>query len=163
MTDPTDDADEADVPDPWEQTIAEMRELAAEREADGWETVTVQAGHTAPEPPEAGDSDRFGLVYTAPGDVADEFREIYEDRSFDSYTVYRRQIGQTLFLVTEIADTDGRAAVFLAGGVDLAVADELIEAAREAGELRSHVQLLDWTHLGSFRHEDPSDFFPELA
>jgi hypothetical protein len=32
-----------------------------------------------------------------------------------------------------------------------------------AGELHSHVQLLDWTHLGSFRHDDPAAFFPSLG
>jgi len=150
-------------PGAWERTVTEMRELAADREAEGWETVTVRAGDTAPEPPDAGESDRFGFVYTVPGSAADSFRAVYEAGEFDSYTVYRRQAGDTLFLVTEVVDTDAERAVFLAGAVDLGVAGDLREAAVEAGELHSHVQLLDWTHLGSFRHDDPAAFFPSLG
>ncbi|PSP87531.1 hypothetical protein BRC78_06495, partial [Halobacteriales archaeon QH_8_68_33] len=71
--------------------------------------------------------------------------------------------GDTLFLVTEVADTDAERAVYLAGAVDLGVAGDLRETAAEAGELHSHVQLLDWTHLGSFRHDDPAAFFPSLG
>jgi len=161
MPDSTDDG--AGDPGAWERTVTEMRELAADREADGWETVTVRAGDTAPEPPEAGESDRFGFVYTVPGSAADPFRAVYEAGQFDSYTVYRRRAGDTLFLVTEVADTDAERAVYLAGAVDLGVAGDLRETAAEAGELHSHVQLLDWTHLGSFRHDDPAAFFPSLG
>ena len=161
MSDSTDDG--ADDPGAWERTVTEMRELAADREADGWETVTVRAGDTAPEPPDAGESDRFGFVYTVPGSAADSFRAVYDAGEFDSYTVYRRRAGETLFLVTEVADTDAKRAVFLAGAVDLGVAGDLRETAVEAGELHSHVQLLDWTHLGSFRHDDPAAFFPSLG
>lgn len=147
----------------WELTLSEMRDLATEREANGWVTVSIPAGNTAPEPPDAGQTDRFGLVYTVPGDIVDPFRNLYEGAEFDAYTVYRRQVGQTLFLVTEVADTDAERAVYIAGAVDLDVAGDLREAAREAGELYSHVQLLDWTHLGSFRHDDPAPFFPSLG
>lgn len=42
-----------------------------------------------------------------------------------------------------------------------AVLDEY--AVRNAGELHTHVQLLDWTHLGSFRHDDPAAFLPSLG
>ncbi len=53
-------------------------------------------------------------------------------------------------------------AILLAGTVDTTAADPLVEAAAERGELRTHVQLLDGTHLGSFEHDDPSLFFPSL-
>jgi hypothetical protein len=145
----------------WEQAVGEMRELAAERAADGWETVTIHAGETTPEPPSEGDSDRFGVVYTIPDNAAEEVQSVVENASVDEYTVYRRSVGSTLFLVTEFADSEAEVALFVAGAVNLQFADELFAAATERGEIYSHLQLLDWTHLASFRHDDPSAFIPE--
>jgi L-rhamnose mutarotase len=159
MEDSPNDADEEATV--WEQVIEEMRELAAQREADGWETITVHAGETTPEPPSAGDSDRFGIVYTVPDNVADEVRSVVESASVDEYTVYRRKLGRTLFLVTELADTDDQLALFVAGALNLQFADQLFEAATDRGEMYTHLQLLDWTHLASFYHDDPSAFIPE--
>lgn len=145
----------------WEQSINEMRELAAQRDAEGWTTVTVHAGETTPEPPSEGKSPRFGVVYTVPDNVAEEIDIIINGTSMDEYTVYRRQVGKILFLVTEFADGDSEAALFVAGAVNLHFADQLFEAAMERGEIYSHLQLLDWTHLVSFHHDDPSAFIPE--
>ncbi len=145
----------------WERAIDDMRELAAERAADGWTTVTVHAGETTPEPPSEGESDRFGVVYTVADNAAGEIETLTNETSMDEYTVYRRHVGKTLFLVTEFADHEREAALFVAGAVNLQFADELFEAAMERGEIYSHLQLLDWTHLASFRHDDPSAFIPE--
>ena len=145
----------------WERAIDDMHDLAAERAAEGWETVTVHAGETTPEPPSEGDSNRFGVVYTVPDNVADEVRETVEGISAGEYKVYRRQVGKTLFLVTEFADAESETALFVAGAMNLQFADQLFEAATERGEIYSHLQLLDWTQLGSFRHDDPSAFVPE--
>lgn len=147
---------------PWERTLTEMRALAAERRAEGWTAATVQAGDTTPEPPSAGESDRFGIVYTVPNDSVDPIRSFSDDGSVDEYTVYRRTAGSTLFVVTELADHDSRAVLFVAGAVDLDYADDLKTAAAAAGEMYTHLQLLDWTHLASFRHDDPSAFFESL-
>lgn len=147
---------------PWEQTLADMDDLASQRTADGWDTITVQAGDTAPEPPVAGESDRFGLVYTVPNGSADAVRAFWETGSVDGYTVYRQKAGSKLFLVTELTDSASQTVLFIAGVVELDVADELIAAAADAGEMYTHVQLLDWTHLGSVRHDDPSAFFRSL-
>ena len=146
----------------WERTLEEMTALAAERADEGWDTLTVTAADTAPTPPDAGETDRFGLVYTVGGDVASDVAAAH-DAGFDRYEVYRRQVGGTLFLVTELRNTGERRAVFVAGAVDLTVADRLVEAARERGELYTHLQTLDWTHLGSVHHDDPGAFFPSLA
>jgi len=45
------------------------------------------------------------------------------------------------------------------GAFDASAAEALRTAARDAGAMYSLVQLLDWTHLGSFRHDDPDAFF----
>ncbi len=146
----------------WQQTLDEMAALADERASAGWETLCVTAADTAPVPPEEGSSERFGLVYTVSESVADEFPPIHE-RGFDAYEVYRRRLGQTTYLVTELQNTDSQEVVFIAGAVDMTVADELLLAAGRRGELYTHLQTLDWTHLGSVRHDEPALFFPSLG
>ncbi len=157
---PRPDATESEV-DAWERTIDEMERLAAERETEGWETVTITAADTAPTPPEVGD-DRYGLIYTVGDDVADDFRAVHE-AGFDRYEVYRRELGDRLFLVTELLSGPSRTAVFVAGTVDRTLAEDLIAAAAARDEMYTHLQTLDWTRLGSVRHEDPADFFPSLS
>lgn len=146
----------------WERTIEEMHALADERAEEGWTTDAVIAVDTAPKPPDAGERDRFGLIYTVGGDDADAVRAAH-DGGLDRYTVYRRQVGDRLFLVTELQDTDAERALFVAGAVDMTVAGDLVATADERGELYSHLRLLDGTDLASVRHDDPGDFFPSLS
>lgn len=146
----------------WQQTLDEMESMAADRASEGWETLTVTAADTAPEPPDAGQSDRFGLVYTVDEETADAFPPIHE-KGFDRYEVYRRRVGNVTYLVTELQNTERREVVFVAGAVEMEFADELLDAAAERGELYTHLQTLDWTHVGSVRHDDPAAFFPSLA
>jgi len=145
----------------WSQTLRSATEMADQLRADGWEVVTVRAAHVAPEPPTHGDSDRFGFVYLAQGSVSDEVREAVADGDFDGYELFTHRDGSDLYTVTRVTDGDGRLAVLLVGTVDLTQADRLASAARERGVMYSHVQLLDGTHLGGFRHDDPDPFFPE--
>lgn len=147
----------------WERTLAEMRDLAAERAAAGWDTATVSAGNTAPEPPGIGDSDRFGFVYTVPDDAAQAVESIVVDGDVDEYTVYRRAAGGRLFHVVELVDSAAETALFVAGTVELTRLDDLRSAARADGVVYTHLQLLDRTELGSIRHDDPAAFFPALA
>ena len=148
---------------PWERTLSEMRAVAAERETEEWDVTTIQAGDTTPEPPSAGDSNRFGIVYTVPNDSADAVRSFHENATVDSYTVYRRTVGSKLFVVIELVDNESQAVLFVAGVVNLDYADELMSAAAEAEEMYTHIQLLNWTHLASFHHDDPSAFFESLG
>ena len=145
----------------WARTLESATEMADDLRAEGWEVVTIRAGHVAPEPPEAGDTGRFGYVYLAQGEIAEQFQAAIADGSFDSYEVFASREGNDLFLLTRVVDEDRRLAVLLVGAVDLTQADDLARAARERGEMYSHVVLLDGTHLGSFRHDAPSVLLPE--
>ncbi|WP_313691608.1 DUF7529 family protein [Halorarum halobium] len=156
MPDTTNDASNA-----WARTLESATEMAEQLRADGWEVVTVRAGHVAPEDPEHGDTDRFGFVYLAQGEVADDFRAAIADGEFDGYEAFSRRDGSDLFVLTRMTDADRRTAVLLVGSVNLAHAGDLAAAARERGEMYSHVVLLDGTHLGAFRHDDPDAFLPE--
>jgi hypothetical protein len=135
--------------------------MAEELRADGWEVVTVRAGHVAPKAPAEGETDRFGFVYLAQGEDADPLETAIEQGTFDAYELFTNRTGRNLFAVTRVTDTDSRLAVLLVGTIDLDQVGELATVARERGVMFSHVQLLDGTHLGSFRHENPEAFFPE--
>lgn len=130
--------------------------------ADGWDVVTVRAGHVAPVASTDEDVECPGLVYVAPKGVAESLPAAVERADLDRYEVFRRQVGNDLFLLTRLTDPDAAVAVLLVGAVDLATADSLVDAAADRGELHSHVRLLDETHLLSVRHDDPAAFFPHL-
>ncbi|MDB2265399.1 hypothetical protein PM025_14885 [Halorubrum ezzemoulense] len=145
----------------WAKTLASATEMETELRDDGWEVITVRAGHVAPEPPAHGDTDRFGLVYLAQGEDADNFTNAVERAAFDGYEVFNRRKREDLFVLTRLTDAERDLAVLLVGAVNLAHAGDLAATARKHGVMYSHVQLLDGTHLSSFRHDDPSDFLPE--
>lgn len=144
----------------WQRTLEDMEAMAEEREEAGWDVVTVAAGHTAPEPPDSGDFDRYGLVYVVPDNEGEAFEDAFREGGFPTYEVYRQEVQGRAFLVTELLDPETETAILLAGGYELRHAGPLAAHAREEGEMYTHVQTLDQTVLGSFRHDDPDKFFP---
>jgi hypothetical protein len=147
--------------DAWEATLSDMNAMAAELADQGWETVTVGAGDTAPEHPDAGEEGRWGLVYVVPGNQAADFRDVFEEGAFPEYNVYRSVAGNQVFIVTELRDPDSQTAIFVAGAFSRARSQPLVETARHEGRMYTHLQKLDGTHLGSFEHEGYQKFFPD--
>jgi hypothetical protein len=145
----------------WQRTLTETNEMAARLESEGWTVATIRAGHVAPEPPSHGDADRFGFVYVAQDSEAAAVRDLLPAGSFDRYEVFNSRVGSDLFTLTRVSDVDQQLAVLLAGAVNLSHASELAAAARDRGEMYSHVQTLDGTHVASFEHDDPEPFLPE--
>lgn len=144
----------------WGRTLSRANEMAESMTAAGWDVTTVRAAHVAPEPPAAGDTDQFGFVYVAPGDVAVDVESAIADSEFDAYEVFNRRLGDDVFSITKITDADREVAVLLVGAIDISRAVDFVAAVEECGEMYSHVQTLDGTHLGSFYHDDPAPFFP---
>lgn len=144
----------------WKRVLEEMRNLAAERRQAGWSVVEIQAGDTVPEPPEAGDSDRFGVVFVVPGNVGEELVETLEDAEIDEFDVHRRVEGGTLFFLMELRDADRRVTVMSVGAYELAAAEALAQHATRVGYVFTHFRKLDGTHLASFRHEDYEKLLP---
>ncbi|WP_459193729.1 DUF7529 family protein [Halosimplex sp. J119] len=156
-------AADTDEPSAWSRTLREANEMGERLREDGWEVVTVRAGHLAAVTPDSGDTDRFGLVYVAPDSVAESLPAAVAEAEFDRSAAFRQRVGTDFFLLTRVEDTDERVAVLLVGALDLSRSepDELATLARERGHLFSHVELLDGTHLATVRHDHPADFLPE--
>ena len=165
----------------WEATLEDTEGLAADRRSEGYETLVIPAGDTAPQAPEHGEYDRFGLVHVVPGNLADEF-EALTDGDFSAYDCYRAESDGRVFVVTELlqepadevnaddeAATDDEtddeadpAAVYVVGTYELRHAGDLIETAVERSVMYTHLERLDGTHVASVAHENPKKFFPHV-
>lgn len=146
--------------DAWQRTLDDMRSLEADREAEGFDVVAVAAGHTAPKSRDAGETDLYGLVYVVPGNDAEAVAAACDAMTDPSYEVYRASTETRVFLVTELLDPDAGQVLLLAGNYRRHPARGLIRAAKDTGQMFTHAQKLDGTHLGSFAHEGPEKFFP---
>lgn len=144
----------------WEQTVVDMRRMAADREDAGYETVTLAAGDTAPKPPSSGDSDEWGLSYIIPGNLVDDFTDVYARATFEETGVYQAESTGFAFVVTECLDHDENIALFVAGTYQLQFAAPLVRTAMDRDRMYTHIKKLDGTHLGTIEHDDPEAFFP---
>lgn len=162
-TDPDADGLSADpdaLREAWAATREDMETLAAEYDDEGWDTLTIAAGDTAPEPPDAGERGRFGLVYVIPDNRAEAFTEAHSASEFPRYDVFRNEAAGRVFVVTVLLAPEAETAILLAGAFERRTSTGLAQAAADADEMYTHVQTLDGTQLGSFRHDDPRKFFP---
>ncbi|WP_435155795.1 DUF7529 family protein [Haladaptatus sp. DFWS20] len=144
----------------WQRTLDDMEAMAADLEDEGWNVIQIPASHTAPENPEAGETDRFGFVYVVPDNYADEFSEAVEAGTFPSYQVFRQEMSSRVFMLTQYLNPDTDTAILIAGTYEMMHAPALVKAATREDEMYSHVQTIDGTVLGSFRHDDYTKFFP---
>ncbi|MFC4552150.1 MULTISPECIES: DUF7529 family protein [Halorussus] len=144
----------------WQRTLEDMKAMAEELEEEGWDVLTIAAGHTAPTNPDAGETDRWGLVHVVPGNKAEPFAEMVDTGKFPQYQVFRNEMNSRAFVVTQLLDPDTEQAILIAGNFELRHAPGLVTTALEEDEMYTHVQKLDGTHLGSFRHDDAEKFFP---
>jgi hypothetical protein len=146
----------------WKATLSDMHAIAEQREADGWNVLTIAAGDTTP----IGrgteeDEGEFGLSYVVGADDGEEFREMFEAGEFPVYDVYRQtQLGH-VYIVTELRDPETEQAVFIAGAYLQHDEQMCAFTAREEGEMYTHVKKLDGTKLGIFHHDGYEKFFPE--
>ena len=145
----------------WLRTLEDMRAMARDREESGYEALTLQAGNTAPMAPDQGETDRWGLIYTVPGEDAEPFGDLVDRASFEETAVYQASIGRETFLVTEALDHDAEIACFIAGSYLRTAAPALVRAAIDRGRMYSHVKTLDGTQYGTIEHDDPAAFFPD--
>lgn len=148
------------IKDNWSRTLHDMRAMSEDREADGYDTVVIPAGDTAPKPP-GQESDEWGLVHVVPDNKAEPFLDLYEGCEFDETGVYQMSENGHVFIVTEHIDESSGAVIYIAGSYRMRFAPELVRAAKSRDEMQTHVKTLDGTKLGHFEHDDVDAFFPD--
>lgn len=153
-------ADAETFKDAWSRTLGDVDRMAEGLAEEGWETLVLPAGDTAPEPPEDGPSGRHGLVYVVPGDRAERLRELLVEATLHEYDVYRTTVEGRVFIVTELRDPDHEVVVYVAGNYELHTADRLVETVADTGTMYTHLQKLDGTAVATFEHDDWQKFFP---
>lgn len=146
--------------DAWQRVLDDMSAMAEEFEDDGWDVVDIAASHTAPENPDAGDTDRFGFSYVIPDNDVEAFTDAFERGDFPKYRVFRKEVGSRVFQLTQFLDPETETAIFVAGTYEMLHAPALVKAAMREDKMYSHVQTIDGTVYGSFRHDDYTKFFP---
>lgn len=144
----------------WKETLAELDRLGTEYRADGWDAVTVQAGHTAVLAPGEGEFESPELVYTVPDDSADELQTVFGAGEPTRFTVYLDGTRSPQYHILELADPEQSVVALVAGALDQSQVDGFGETAREAGRVHTRLRRLDGTRVGAFRHDDPTVFFP---
>ena len=145
----------------WQRTLDDMKALEEELSEDGWDVVIVPAGHTAPENPDAGETDRWGLVHVIPGNFAEDFSEAVAAGDYPHFEVFQQQVDGRTFMLTMLQDPDTERAILIAGSFEMRHAPGLVNTAQREDLMYTHVQKLDKTVLGTFRHADYEPFFPD--
>lgn len=138
----------------WTQTLEDMEAIAADRRDDGWAVVTLVAAHTDTVSRDMGEDDDFGLSHVVPNNHAERFVETYDDEAFTEYLAYGSEVEGFMYVVTELIDPAAERSILIAARYDRATARGLVESAREAGVLYTHVRTIDGTVLGTFEHEE---------
>ena len=144
----------------WAQLLEEMDAMAAELEAEGWETLTIPAGDAGPVGPDERYTDRHGYAYVVPGDAADRFAELFVPDGFPRTEIYRATAGGNLYLLSVFRDPEAETAILLAGVLDRGDLGVCRQHSADTGRMYSHLFRVNGTHLGTFEHEDPEPFFP---
>ena len=147
----------------WEQTVADMRAMANDREERGYEAITLTSFNTAPIAPADGPDDdkRWGLSHLPDSDDVETFKKVYPERDFSETGVYQFADAGNVFMVTEHIDFDNELIIYIAGAFRMLDAAAMVRAAMDRGKLYSYVRELDGTVVGSFEHDDPGAFFPD--
>lgn len=143
----------------WDDVVADMEATAAEYEDDGWETLQLHPGDVTTRVPDDED-DPFGLDVLVPNDEFDAVEDLLAgDVAFDSYEAFVALGDGLVLLVVAMEDEDAEVAVLYPAYYDVQNSEEMLAAARDAGEMRTYVRTLTNERI-EFTHEDPETFAP---
>ncbi|WP_247731537.1 DUF7529 family protein [Halovivax limisalsi] len=137
----------------YKQLLAEVDQLAADREDDGWEVLTLSPNHTNMLSTDD-DRDWWGFSHIVGGSDAEAFEDFYDADAFTEYLAYGRQVEGYMYLVTELIDPTDERTVLIASRYDRRLAKGVVNSAKSEGVLYTHVQTIDGTIVGSFEHEE---------
>lgn len=146
----------------WKQTVGDARDIAAELESEGWETLVIITGHTQPVARSSGDDERFGLVHVVPDEEAERFAEIASNTNFPRYRVFRNQASGQAFQVTQLLAPERTVAVLVVGSYPTDGYAVVVEDMVEEDTMYTHLRTLDKSRQWTVRHEGYEGFLPEL-
>ncbi|WP_254862395.1 DUF7529 family protein [Halovivax gelatinilyticus] len=138
----------------WKRVLEQMDAIADDRRDDGWEVLTIMAGHTNTVGRDGDESKKFGLCHIVPNKKAEAFEDFYDEETFTEYLAYGTSVGVFMYVVTELIDPTNDRSVLIASRYDMSYAKAMIQDAEREGVLYTHVQTLDGTVIGSFEHEE---------
>lgn len=151
------------IADVWEEVVADMEATAAEYRERGWDVLEVHPGDvTALDG--SGPSGRWGLDVLAPGNEFSEVQQLVEDGGdFDGCEVFKAQRGDVVYLVVAMVDEAGERAVVFPAYYDPAhpQAQGMLDRARNAGEMQTHLRPLSDHAVVTFAQGDPDLFAPD--
>jgi hypothetical protein len=147
----------------WEDVTDDMEATAEEYREAGWDVLTLHPGDVTPKPSGYADgreAEEFGLDVLVPGDEFREVQALVAETDFDAYEAYRALENDTVFLVVVMqAESTGQAVVFPVYYA-LQRADQMIELAREAGEMHTFVRPLSADQRVEFTQQEPESLLP---
>jgi hypothetical protein len=147
----------------WEDVTDDMEATAEEYREAGWDVLTLHPGDVTPLPAGYADgteAEEFGLDVLVPGDEFRELESLVADTAFDAYEAYRALENDTIFLVVVMqAESAGQAVVFPAY-YSLQEGDQMIELARNAGEMHTFVRPLSDDRRVEFTQREPASLLP---
>ncbi|SEO94548.1 hypothetical protein SAMN04487948_108133 [Halogranum amylolyticum] len=150
------------VLDVWEGVVEDMEATAAEYRENGWETLELHPGDVNPLPAvEERTEGRFGLDVLVPGEEYETVSTLVADAEFDEYEVFRAQRGGVVFLLLVTKSTAAEQVVLTPLYYGVEDARLMLERAREADVLYTHVRPLSGDEHVTFTQQDPELLFPE--
>lgn len=150
-------------PEAWEHTVSDMAALAdARAEEEGWDVVTLEPEYTLPLGEDNDRYDVFGLLHHVEDeDALDSFEDVFSRSTFPRYEVYRTEVEESVFFVTELFDAAAETAVLIAGRYEFDAVEPLVRAADDADELFTHIELPEQELAGAVQHDGYEKFVPE--
>lgn len=143
----------------WEQTLEELWALEEEYEADGWDVIATDVGHTGTVAP-VHRKGYWGLSHIVPDSAAEAIGEAVEAGEFPTYDVRRNTVQGRVFMVLTLLDPETDSAILLGTNFELRRATELVAHTHDVGYVDSIIRYLNGEVVAEIRHDEPSKFFP---
>lgn len=144
----------------WEEFMDDVRGLAGEHEAEGWDPLVLTPGDVTPvakAPP------LRGLDVLIPGETFTSVRGWVEDegRKFERTEVYRQESHGVVFLLLALFDDPTNTAIFVPLYYHTGAAEEMIESVEQHGSIFISLRELSNDESIAFEHDSPSLFLPD--
>lgn len=157
--DPAEHADE--VPDHWQQVMADMAATAEEYRERGWDAHEVHPGDIGLFANRDAEG-RTGIDLLAPDNEFDPVAEAFDAADgFEDAAVFRADTAGSVYIVVALESEATETAVLLPAHYSPPENEAFMDMVYEEGEVRIHVRPLNERRILTFTHEDPSLFLPD--